>query len=92
MKARTTTVLKAVNGPCSAGFFEAQMMTRMPIARRKNRDSDVCRSGNPSVQHRHDGITVFDWQCTAWTEIDLNVDDDYCVARSQRMFRIRHVL
>jgi hypothetical protein len=73
--------------PLSAGFDEAEMMPRMPVAGREYRNASKNRRIDPAIQHGHHGITMFDWQRAAWTKVDLDIDDDQCVARPQGLIQ-----
>jgi hypothetical protein len=91
MESSARTVLDAMDGPLAAGFREAEMMLRMPVARRTDGYVRLSRRSNPVVEHGHYLITVLDRQCAAGTEVDLDVYGDQRVATSEYLSWIGHV-
>jgi hypothetical protein len=68
------------------------MVQRMPVARRKDGDARLSCCSDPTVQHGHYLITMFDRQGAAGTEVDLNVHEDQPVTGSEYISRNGHLV
>src|SRR5262245_54043670 len=76
--------------PAAAGFDEAEMTGRMPIARHVHWHVTVSGRGNPAIQHRNDFVAPFDRKRAARTKVSLHVDDDQGISALERATRVGH--
>src|SRR5436309_5619757 len=80
VKRRPPRTLHTVRRPRAAAFFKANVVGRMPIPGRKNRNAAGFRLGNPSIQYGNDGVAVAHSQGSTGTKVILNVDDQERIA------------
>jgi hypothetical protein len=72
--------LHAMGGPGSAALLEADVVFRMPITRRKDRNAAGFRLGNPSIQNGDNSIAFRYGESSAGTEVILYVHNKEGIA------------
>src|SRR5665213_2110570 len=76
MKTRAVAVLNAMRWPYPTSLFEADMVSRVPIARRVYRHIRSNGGVDPSVENGNHLVATVDGQRAARTEVLLHIDYD----------------
>ena len=74
MKLSAVSSLHAMHRPDAAVSFKMAGSNRMPVARGKDRQPDIQKPRDVSVQHRDNFITVLNGERAARAEIILHID------------------
>ena len=81
MEGSAWSALYTMGGPGSAALLEADVVFRVPVTRRKDRNAAGFRLGNPLIQNRDNGIAFGDGQRSAGTEVILYIHNKERIAK-----------
>src|SRR6516164_653861 len=92
MKPCPVTILDTMWRPQPAVLLKTDMGDRMPVARSVNGDALGDGGRDPTIQHRHHIVALFDRQGAARTEIVLDINNNKCITRLKDILRrIQHL-